>query len=52
MNSVWVPSLVFYNTLNEDKTLVDFDSNIFVGKKGDFVFADSSVIDETQRCRE
>ena len=51
MNSVWVPSLVFYNTLNEEQTLVDFYSNIFVDKKGDFMFADFMVIDETKKFK-
>ena len=30
MHSVWAPSLMFYNTLNEEKTLVDSDSNMYV----------------------
>ena len=48
MYSIWAPKLVFYNTLHEEKTEVDSDSNVFVNKEGGFVFAERMVIDETK----
>ena len=46
MQSVWVPSLVFYNTLNEEETVLDSASNMFVNRSGGFVFAPADVLDE------
>ena len=45
---MWTPSLVFYNTLNEEETELDYYSNLFVRKEGGFVFAEPEVIDETK----
>ena len=48
MHSVWAPSLVFYNTLNEEETVVDYVSNLFVRKSGWFVYAGEDNLDETK----
>ena len=45
-SSVWTPSLIFYNTLNKEKTLLDDDSNLFVKKNGGFAYAGTNVVDE------
>ena len=47
-HSLWTPSLVFYNTLNEEETLLDYYSNLFVRKEGGFVYAKPVVVDETR----
>ena len=38
MFSIWTLRIVFYNTLHEEKTVVDSDSNLFVNKKRGFEF--------------
>ena len=45
-NSIWTPSLVFYNTLNKEETELDYYSNLFVKMSGGFVYAQPNVIDE------
>ena len=47
-HSVWVPSIVFYNTLHEEESELDSGSNLFVRKVGGFVYADAIITDETK----
>ena len=47
-HSVWTPSLVFYNTLNDKETELDYYSNLFVRQDGGFIYAEPLVVDETK----
>ena len=48
MLNIWVPSLIFYNTLHEEITELDSASYLFVNREREFVFAERLVIDETK----
>ena len=46
--TLWVPKLVFQNTLNEEKTVVDEESDLLVKKMGGFEFAGTEMVDESR----
>ena len=47
-NNVWVPKIVFQNTRNEEKTIVDSEADLLVKKSGGFEYEGIETIDETR----